>query len=65
MAKEHEHYRIVWVDSKLDNKENQIHIEVFQTLGYNLLAINSIQVFQEFLKYDQTKDNVLVLCSGS
>jgi len=41
-----------------------IHIEVFQTLGYNLLAIDCIEAFQEFLKYDQTKDNIMVICSG-
>ena len=65
MSKEHEHYRIVWVDSQIGNKENLIHIEVFQTLGYNLLAIDSIEAFQEFLKYDQTKDNIMVICSGA
>ena len=62
----HEQYRIVWVDANIFNKENIIYMKVLADLGYNgFKAIDSADGLEAFLKLNHTKDNILVISSGS
>ena len=62
----HEYYKIVWVDANIFNKENIIYLKVFADLGYHgFKAIDSAEGLESFLQLNHTKDNVLVISSGS
>ena len=62
----HEYYKIVWVDAQIFNSENVIYLKVFADLGYNgFKAIDTVEGLLAFLKLNHTKDNVLIISSGS
>jgi len=43
-----------------------MHLNLFKDLGYTgIEPQNDVKLFKEFLDSDLTKDNVLVICSGS
>ena len=64
-ASEDQFYQFVWVDKRVNEKENQLHCKSFQYLGYvGFITFESVKRYQEYLESEHSKMNIIVFTGG-
>ena len=58
-------YQFVWVDKKVNEKENQIYVKSIRYLGYKAFeTFSDLKTYMNFLNSNEIKNNIFVITGG-